>query len=153
MVFAMNVEAYLKRADDLCRHRSARFTELRRRVLELIASADTPLGAYALLDQLKADDDRAQRKAAPPTVYRALDFLLEHGLVHRIASHNTYIVCDHPGHRHDGLFLVCSECGSVQELEAPEVNRAIGRSAEAEDFRIGESNLEVSGLCRYCRRQ
>ncbi|EDY87248.1 Fe2+/Zn2+ uptake regulation protein [gamma proteobacterium HTCC5015] len=151
MVLPMNVEAYLKRADDLCRQRGARFTPLRRRVLELIASTDKPLGAYALLDLLKEDDAQAQRKAAPPTVYRALDFLLEHGLVHRIASYNTYIICDHPGHRHDGLFLLCSDCGAVSELEASTVTSAIHSAAQKRQFKIGESHLEITGLCAKCR--
>lgn len=147
----MNVEGYLKQAEDICRQRGARFTELRRRVLELIARAGKPLGAYALLDELKADDAEANRKAAPPTVYRALDFLLQHGLVHRIASHNTYIICDHPGHRHAGLFLVCSECGAVAELDSHAVSEAVNTVAKQQGFRIQEENMELTGLCQRCQ--
>ena len=113
----MDIDQFLLKAEQICRERGARLTELRKRVLELVARAGEPVGAYALLDMLK-EDDNASRKAAPPTIYRALDFLLQHGLVHRIASHNTYIVCDHPGHRHAGLFFVCSNCGSVVELDS-----------------------------------
>lgn len=146
----MNIDEYLQKAEDICYQRGARFTALRRRVLELVLEAGKPLGAYAVLDLLKADDEEANRKAAPPTVYRALDFLLQHGLIHRIASHNTYIVCDHPGHQHGGLFLVCSKCGSVQELESHAVAHAIESVAEKQGFSVQAENMELTGLCAEC---
>lgn len=147
----MNTADYLKRAEDICYQRSARFTALRRRVLELVLNAGKPVGAYAILDLLKADDEEANRKAAPPTVYRALDFLLQHGLIHRIASHNTYIVCDHPGHQHGGLFLVCSECGIVSELDNHEVAHAIEAVAKQQGFAVQSENMELTGLCSSCQ--
>ena len=147
----MNTDDYLNKAEDICYHRSARFTALRRRVLELVGEAGQPVGAYAVLDLLKADDEEASRKAAPPTVYRALDFLLQHGLIHRIASHNTYIVCDHPGHKHGGLFLVCSQCGSVKELESHAVAHAIDDVAKAQSFKVQTENMELTGLCGDCQ--
>ena len=70
----------LQRAEALCEQRNVRLTPIRRRVLELVWHSHAPIGAYAILDQLKTTD----RSAAPPTVHRALDFLLEHGLVHRL---------------------------------------------------------------------
>lgn len=146
----MNTSEYLKQAEDVCYQRSARFTALRRRVLELVLEAGKPVGAYTILDMLKADDEEANRKAAPPTVYRALDFLLQHGLVHRIVSHNTYIVCDHPGHQHAGLFLVCSQCGDVAELESHAVSHAVDDIAKKQGFLIQSESMELTGLCKQC---
>ena len=147
----MNIDDYLKKAEDICFHCNARFTTLRRRVLELVVEAGKPVGAYAVLDLLKADDEEASRKAAPPTVYRALDFLLQHGLIHRIASHNTYIVCDHPGHKHSGLFLVCTECGAANELESHRVALAVDSVAKSQDFKVQSENMELTGLCSACK--
>ncbi len=147
----MNTDDYLHKAEAICYQRSARFTALRRRVLQLVLEAGQPLGAYAVLDLLKADDKEANRKAAPPTVYRALDFLQQHGLIHRIASHNTYIVCDHPGHHHGGLFLVCSQCGTASETASHAVTDAITAVARAQGFAVQSENIELTGLCRHCQ--
>ena len=91
-----------------------RFTPLRQRVLELVWSSHKPVGAYALLDQLRDED----LGSAPPTIYRALDFLIEHGLIHRIERMNAFIGCSHPGEAHRGFFLICGECGNAEELDS-----------------------------------
>ena len=101
-------------AEKLCAAKGLRFTPLRRRVLELVWSGHKPVGAYALLDQLRDED----LGSAPPTVYRALDFLIEHGLIHRIERMNAFIGCSHPGEAHRGFFLICGECGNAEELES-----------------------------------
>ena len=131
----------------VCGQRGARLTPLRRRVLEIIWQSHRPLGAYPILELLAADG----RSAAPPTVYRALDFLLENGLVHRIASLNAYVGCRHPGHVGAGQFLICQECGWAAELHDARVERAIDKSAAASGFLAHGHTVEIAGLCPNCR--
>lgn len=141
------VAVFLEQARALCDRRNLRFTELRRQVLELVCRAGQPVGAYQLLDELRD----AGRSAAPPTVYRALDFLLEQGLVHRLATRNTYLACAHPQHAHAAVFLVCSQCGHTQEVHTGAVFNELGQEAEAFDFAIRQASVEATGLCRSCR--
>ena len=108
------VEDALAAAERLCAKKDLRFTPLRRRVLELVWSSHKPVGAYALLDQLRDED----LGSAPPTIYRALDFLIENGLIHRIERMNAFIGCSHPGEAHRGFFLICGECGNAEELHS-----------------------------------
>ena len=93
----------------------------------------------------------AGRSAAPPTVYRALDFLLEQGFVHRLATSNTYLACAHPQHAHAAVFLVCSECGQAQEVHTEGVIDELGGPADVFDFAISHAAVEATGLCRRCR--
>jgi Fur family zinc uptake transcriptional regulator len=109
------------------RAKGLRLTALRRRVLELVWQSHKPLGAYDILAVLSEQDGR---RAAPPTVYRALDFLLENGLVHRISSLNAFIGCNHPEHAHQGQFLICRECHAAIELEQKSISDAIIASAQ-----------------------
>lgn len=138
---------FLQQADELCQQRKQRFTVLRKQVLRLICQSEQPLGAYALLDLMKQDG----RSAAPPTVYRALDFLQEQGLVHRLASNNTYLACAHPQHKHEAVFLVCKHCGFTQELHTDGIYHALEARAEQVGFRAEHAAIEVSGLCAQCR--
>ena len=141
------IEAALTDAEAVCAARAARLTALRRRVLEIVWQSHQPLGAYGILEVLAGDG----RRAAPPTVYRALGFLLEHGLVHRIASLNAYIGCRRPGHAGTGQFLICQTCGAAAELDEPAVARAMARSAAALGFEARAQTVEVTGLCPNCR--
>jgi hypothetical protein len=117
-------------------------------VLELVWQSHKPLGAYDILAVLSEQDGR---RAAPPTVYRALDFLLENGLVHRIASLNAFIGCSHPEHAHQGQFLICRECHAAIELEQKSISDAIIASARCRlrrrraDRRSGRSVLRLPG--------
>src|SRR5690606_28474545 len=116
------VAAALAAAETLCQRRGARLTVLRRRVLELIWSSHEPVGAYDILQRLTEDG----RRAAPTTVYRALDFLAAHRLIHRLASRNAYIGCRHPDESdHEGQFLICTGCGTVAELHDRRIGEAI----------------------------
>lgn len=138
----------LERAEALCRERGARFTPLRRRVFELLLEAGQPITAYELLARLAEDGGNP----APPTVYRALEFLHAHGLVHRLASQSRWVVCDHPDDPHGGLFLVCSTCGRALEWSDERVAHAVHDSARAAGFRLsGEVLPEVEGVCGDCR--
>jgi Fur family zinc uptake transcriptional regulator len=138
----------LARAERLCQARGARLTPQRRRVYELLVGAGEPLTAYELLRRLGGDGGNP----APPTVYRALDFLQAHGLVHRLASRNRFVACDHPEHGdHGGVFLVCGRCGHALEWSDAEVARVVVRTARAAGFRVGDDVLpEVEGLCPRC---
>ena len=142
------VAIFLQQAAELCDRRNLRFTRLRKQVLELVCRAEQPVGAYHLLDELK----QSGRSAAPPTVYRALDFLLEQGLVHRLSTNNTYLACAHPQHPHAAVFLVCSECGHTQEVHTEGVIDELGRQANQFGFKIQHAAVEVTGLCSRCRR-
>ena len=139
----------LAQAARLCRDRGARLTALRARVLEIVWQSHKPLGAYDMLAVLAAEG----RSAAPPTVYRALEFLLEHGLVHRLSSLNAFVGCSRPGHAGSGQFLICQSCGNAAELNDGGVERAIVRSAAAHGFDVNRHTVEVSGVCPECRNR
>lgn len=140
------VSKILLQAEQLCESRQCRFTESRRRVLELVCQYSQPVGAYTLLDDLKRDG----MSAAPPTVYRALDFLLENGLIHRLATNNTYLACAHPQKHHEGLFLVCSQCGDTQEVHTDGVIEAVKKNAKKCKFTVEHAAVEVTGICHRC---
>jgi Fur family zinc uptake transcriptional regulator len=142
------VHSALSEADTLCARKGLRLTALRRRVLELVWQSHKPLGAYDILGVLSEQDGR---KAAPPTVYRALDFLLDNGLVHRIASLNAFMGCVHPEHAHQGQFLICRVCHVAVELEHPAVTQAINDSAASVGFEVETQTVEVVGLCARCK--
>jgi len=142
------VSSALAEADSLCLRQGVRLTALRRRVLELVWQSHRPLGAYDILATLSEQDGR---RAAPPTVYRALDFLLENGLVHRIASLNAFIGCSHPEHPHQGQFLICRNCHMAIELEQASIAEAIESAARTVDFAVETQTVEVVGLCAPCR--
>lgn len=141
------VREALAEARAICQDHNARLTPVRQRVLELIWESHKPLGAYDLLAVLAKEG----HNAAPPTVYRALDFLQQHGLVHRIASLNAFTGCTHAGERHTGMFLICTQCRNVHELASSPVSEAIRESAKSEGFQPSETTIEVAGLCPRCQ--
>lgn len=132
-----------------CRTRGARLTPLRARVLEIVWQSHKPAGAYDILAVLTAEG----RSAAPPTVYRALDFLIEHGLVHRLASLNAVVGCRRPGHAGAGQFLICRTCGNAAEINDAGIERAIEGSAAAHGFETHGNNVEITGICPDCREE
>jgi Fur family zinc uptake transcriptional regulator len=136
-------------AETLCAQRGARLTPLRRRVLELVWQGHGPVGAYAVLETLRHE----RSGAAPPTVYRAIDFLLAHGLIHRIASLNAFVGCEHPAERHPGQFMICRTCGEAAEIDDAGVARAIAASAQGAGFAMDDATLEVRGFCPRCAGQ
>jgi Fur family transcriptional regulator, zinc uptake regulator len=136
-------------AATLCKRRDVRLTDLRRRVLELVWRAHDPIGAYALLELLRQDG----RSAAPPTVYRALDFLLEQGFVHRVESLNAYVGCVQPGEPHVCQYLICRGCGLAQELNDRRITAVITAAAQEKDFEVRSQTIEVMGLCGRCHRE
>ena len=149
--FSTRTDAALARAAAACGQRGAKLTDLRRDVLGLILEAPGPTGAYELLARLRARRGAAQ----PPTVYRALDFLLEQGLIHRIERLAAFVGCldahahDH-GHDHAAQFLICRGCGQVTEIEDAALNEALAAAAARAGFRIGRATVEAEGLCAAC---
>ncbi|MFQ5981924.1 MAG: Fur family transcriptional regulator [Woeseiaceae bacterium] len=141
------VSVAMQTAESLCRERGLRFTRLRRRVLEIVWNSHKPVGAYDILDSLKQDG----KKAAPPTVYRALDFLIEADLVHRLDSINAYVGCPDPANSHTGQFLICRECRSVAELDDADINLLVEQKVSDLGFSAIHQMLEIQGLCQDCR--
>lgn len=133
-------------AERVCNENGLRFTQLRRRVLEIVWNRHAPIGAYEILDELRTE----HRSAAPPTVYRALDFLLANGLVHKIESLNAFVGCGHPDGTHVGQFLICGKCRQVGELDDPDIAALIARKAAGVGFDVSRQTIEVLGLCRDC---
>jgi Fur family zinc uptake transcriptional regulator len=122
---------------------------LRRQILAILADAPAPLGAYAIIEELS----RTQHKAvAPPTVYRTLDFFLENGFLHKIESRNAYAPCEHLGHDHHGILLICERCGRTDEIENPGFDKLLQETAAKAGFMTQRQVVEVEGLCQDCGR-
>ena len=137
----------LAAAERQCAAKGVRLTAQRRSVLELIWNSHEPVGAYTLLDRLREKGVRAQ----PPTVYRALEFLVENGLIHRIESLNAYVGCAAPTERHVGQFLICTGCHSAAELDDAAIGAAIAARAKEIGFAVSRATVEIAGLCPNCR--
>ena len=147
--FSPRTSVLLDRAEALCLGRGARLTGLRRQVLGLILEAEGPTGAYDLLERLRAH----RAAAAPPTVYRALDFLVEQRLVHRLERLSAFVGCvEAEGHRHDhpAQFLICRNCGKVTELEDHDLAHALAAAAERVGFTVAGATVEAEGQCAVC---
>ena len=138
----------MRAVEHACRERGLRLTPLRREVLGLVASARKPVKAYDLLDQLRD----SHGNAAPPTVYRALDFLLEQGFIHKLESINAYVSCHHPAVAHQVPFLICDVCSGAEEVCDERVAELIEVQAKALGFRAQAQTLEVHGVCKRCRK-
>jgi Fur family zinc uptake transcriptional regulator len=137
----------LEAAAVTCRANGARLTELRRLVLTLILEAEGPLTAYQLLDQLK----QVRKGAVPPTVYRALDFLIENHLIHKLERLNAFIPCAEGDHGHHAVqFLICGKCGTVAEIEDIDVSKALAQAAEKAGFQPSNALVELDGTCAFC---
>lgn len=141
------LKAALSKADAVCQSRGLRLTQLRRRVLELVCDSHEPVKAYDILEHLGT----RHKRAAPPTVYRALEFLREEGFVHKIESMNAYIGCGEPGHHSASQFLICHQCGEVAELDDDEILEVMIKKAEVLGFHIDNQTIELKGLCIGCR--
>ena len=133
-------------AERVCAERGVRFTALRRRVFELIWRQHRPVRAYDLLDALRQE----RSGVAPPTIYRALEFLLENGLIHRIEHLHAFVGCGEPGAAHMGQFLTCLQCNAVGELCDPDISSLVERKAGRAGFRVSRQTIEVAGLCPAC---
>ncbi|MFW2132737.1 MULTISPECIES: transcriptional repressor [Ectothiorhodospira] len=143
------IRSAMDSAERLCRERGVRLTPLRKRVLKQIWQSHEAVKAYELIHQLSSHDHTVK----PPTVYRALDFLLAQGLVHRIESLNGYVGCIQPEQAHDTLLLICRQCGVVTELADAGVTQALREKASSQGFALDQPIVEGRGLCRQCAEQ
>lgn len=141
------VSRALADAEAHCRAHGLRLTATRRRVLEIICQGHEPAKAYDILEQL----GRAGRHPAPPTVYRALEFLLDARLIHRIDSLNAYVACVHPNRQHSAQLLVCSSCEQVAEIDDPQIQAVLDRGASRHGFKVDSQTVEIHGRCPRCR--
>ena len=131
----------------VARARGLRLTPARVRVLEILVEAHRAMGAYEILDRLRADGLGSQ----PPAVYRALDFLTAQGFAHRIEGLNAYVACGQPGDQHGSCFLICRSCRKVAEVEDSALELAVAAAAAARGFAIERTVLEIDGTCPACR--
>lgn len=149
MGFSPEIETLLDHAGRLCEDKNARLTDLRRQVLGLILDSEQPTGAYDLLDRLRA----TRHGAAPPTVYRALEFLLGHGLIHKLESRSAFVGCvSHGDAGHAAQFLICETCGQVTELDDHDLAHALRDAARKLGFTVGKATIEAEGRCALCAR-
>ena len=140
------VAAKLDRATQACVRAGAQMTDLRRAVLKLILEAEGPVSAYELLDRLR----RPHKGAVPPTVYRALDFLMAQRIIHKLERLNAFIPCAESGLQHVAHFLICRECGTVAEIDDRAAAKALEHAAEREGFQPRHAIVEIEGTCAAC---
>jgi Fur family zinc uptake transcriptional regulator len=141
--------AAITHAERLCAARAQRLTPMRRHVLEALLASHRPLGAYEIMERL---GHRA--RPAPITVYRALDFLRDNGLVHRIESRNAFVACVHPHSDSDSVvFLICENCGAVGEAPGGAVAETLKGSCRAAGFTPKSPVIEIAGICSHCRER
>ena len=138
----------LSEARALCEKRNSRLTRRRLQVLEILLRSQQPMGAYEILACLNVT--KSKQAIAPPIVYRALDFLLGEGLVHRIESKNAYISCVRPGHQCAAQFLICRGCEKVAELENRQ-NEMLSDASRV-GFTVDSAVMEITGHCADCRK-
>jgi Fur family zinc uptake transcriptional regulator len=140
-------ETALAQAEEICAAAGARLTPVRRRTLEILLAEHRALGAYDVLEQLAEGGYGKQ----PPVAYRALDFLVEHGLAHRIRRLNAFTACTHPRDAHAPVFLICSDCDAVAEAPGGAVRTALDAAAADIGFVVARASVEAVGLCPACR--
>lgn len=133
----------LAHAEQVCHEAGARLTPVRRRVLELLWQSHQPRKAYDILAELSDD-----ASAKPPTVYRALDFLQEMALVHKVESLNAFIGCN-GGHEHQ--YLICQDCGDVADIHDSALAKTVRTKAGQKGFRVTSSIIEIKGHCEKCQ--
>ena len=153
--FSRRTESLLARADKVCQQRGANLTGLRRQVLGLILDAASPTGAYELLARLRL----TRRSAAPPTVYRTLNFLIDQGLIHKVERLSAFVGCvagctadpDEEAQTHAPQFLICRDCGRVVEMRNHDVSAVLAQAAKEAGFTVCGATIEAVGLCSTCR--
>lgn len=140
------LHAAMLKAEQICLERGVQLTPIRYKILELIWESHQAAKAYDLLERIKP----LQFSAKPATVYRALDFLIEQGLIHRVESLNAFIGCVCSERKHDLLLLICKHCGQIEERPAPEVMTALSDEIAAAGFTLHGKALEIHGICAQC---
>ncbi|WP_269532774.1 Fur family transcriptional regulator [Chitinimonas sp. BJYL2] len=129
-----------------CAQRGERLTDQRREVLAMLLNAPGSMKAYELLAEIQ----KQRPTAAPPTVYRALDFLVAAGLAHKLDSKNAFVACHDFAHPHHGVMLICNRCHAVRELCDENLEARLAEDAAAFGFRVAAQDIEIKGLCARC---
>ena len=142
-----SLDAALEMAEAYCRERGEKLTPIRRKVLELLLASGRATKAYSLLDEMR----QIHPGSAPPTVYRALDFLLSAGLIHRIESINAFAVCHDLTQCQHGILVVCQQCGNITELHEPKLRQALVAQIAAAGYRLEGDGIELKGVCAQCQ--
>jgi len=138
----------MEHAERVCNQRSQKFTPIRRQVLEALLSSHRPLGAYEVIDELA----KSMPRPAPITVYRALDFLRDCGLIHRIESRNAFVACVHNhASAEPVVFMICERCGTVGEAASMAIAATLSSAARAAGFTPKSPVIEIGGICAHCR--
>jgi Fur family zinc uptake transcriptional regulator len=140
------IRTAISAAEQLCKKRGAKFTPIRHKVLELILTSHKAVKAYDLLDQIRPLNDAAK----PATVYRALDFLLEQGLIHRVESLNAFVGCHSSNIQHEQLLLICSRCHNIEERSSPAVMQLLTAELSEVGFTAQKKTIEIFGYCKSC---
>lgn len=141
------INEVVESVEKLCAEKSINFTDLRKKILKTIFADHKSVKAYDILKKLKEKEISDK----PPTIYRALDFFMEHGIIHKIHSTNSYVVCDHFQEDHQCHFLICEKCNLVIECCNAEINKIIALNASAKNFKAREKNIEILGICQNCQ--
>lgn len=141
------IRQQVRTVEDVCAERGVRLTTMRREVYRALVASRAPMTAYDLMDTLS---EQLGRRLAPPTVYRALEFLLDQGLIHRLESTNAYLPCNHPGTEHDSVYLLCQECGATDEITDERIGMLIFEDSDRLGFSPVRQVIEVQGVCREC---
>lgn len=140
------MDTALLRARKLCEERDVRLTPIREKVLQIIWRSHKPIGAYDILDVL----GKTHKSAKPPTVYRALDFLMAEGLIHKIESLNAYLGCVESGGVHTSQFLICRSCGTAEEIVDAKLDSALYAAGKRAGFSVDRKIVEIVGRCASC---
>lgn len=143
-----NISQLITQAQLLSEQRGVRLTPQRRQVYQIILEINRAVSAYDLLDELKLSEPNAK----PPTIYRALDFLLTQGLIHKVESTNSYVACCQPGNtKHSSQLLLCDSCGSVEECHANTLSNELEKTANQLHFAVSHHVIETHGICSSCQ--
>ena len=142
----ISIDEALKKAEVICNKKGVKLTKLRQKVLTLILKNHGYVKAYDLLNDLKKNDTSAK----PPTVYRSLDFLMEHGFIHKIQSLNAFVGCSHPDEHEDCYFLICKECKNIEECCSNKVKKVLTSTSGKNNFSPNQVTLEITGICQDC---
>ncbi len=141
--------SWARQVAQACASKGLQLTTVRANVLQILAESEAPLGAYAIIEALSR---REGKPIAPPTVYRALEFLQDNGFLHKIESRNLYAPCDHVGHAHDVVLLLCETCGRSEEAEDFAFDAALAALAKKAGFSTRHRTMEVQGVCKRCAK-
>ena len=149
MTEKMKSKKLSERLETFCKEKGTRYTPSRYIILDIIASSKGPIGAYAIIEEMGKVTD----KPKPTTVYRAIEFLQKHGFIHKIESMNAFVACE-ADHSHEGSqFIVCNDCGAVEEVHICHLPPDLQKKVDASGFKMDRWNTEVHGICQQCQTQ